>query len=282
MDRDKQTTAQFSFFSLIPVVIVAMWFAWLIGVLLSGSGVNLFGEKRFDFELVGQFGDSFGSLSGLMASLAASGAWYAVFLQRKALDQQATDRLADDKLRRQLAFEQNFFQLLGHLSSIVRETDIVSYRATPDEQTYSGKDAFRRLLLVLRNNFRSSSLVGAHFDAQNWDISYRQYQDDLGHYFRSLYHICNYIKSNNDIDRNFYMKYVFAQLSNSEMILVGINCAVGRGRNNFHPIINEFRCLTNIGFDARHPHEERILRAHFNEDALPLNQGDDPLLSEII
>ena len=254
-----------------PHFIIGIWFIWVLGVLATGAGLNVFGSKAFDFEVPAKFGDAFGSLGGLMASLAAAGAWYAVSLQRQDLERQDSVRAADDMERRQQAFEQNFFQLLGHLASLVRETDIISTNflsGTRTTERHTGKDAFRRILRVLRHHMARKK--DEHSPEETYARFYALYEDDLGHYFRVLYHLCNYVYSNKNIDRHFYLKFVFGQLSNSEQILVAYNCAFGRGRNKFKPIVEEFCCLTNIGFDQENQFEESLLRQKISADALPL------------
>lgn len=263
----------------IPFALVGIWLAWLTAVLLAGLGWNLFGSYRFDFSLPGQFGDAFGSLSGLMASLAAAGAWYAVALQRRQMEEQDVARLEDEANRRQQAFEQNFFQLLGHLAAIVRETDIVSERFTSGgmtSKTYMGKDAFRRLISVLRGRMQKISASEQHPDEIYMQF-YKQFQDDLGHYFRILFHICNYVFVNEEINREFYLKIVFAQLSNSELLLVAYNCAFGHGQRRFKPIIEKFGCLTNIGFDPEFEFEENLLRSELADSALPTARGGEDI-----
>lgn len=267
----KQSSRSPGWLAHVAYVLIALWFFWLIGVLASGMGFNLFG-RDFNFETSAKFGDAFGSLNGLMASLAAAGAWYAVALQRRGLEEQDAARNADDAIRRQQAFEQNFFQLLGHLAAIVRETDIVSQRfALKDTKAtiYTGKDAFRRILHVLRNRFDRWSKEKESPPETVYMNFYSEYQDGLGHYFRVLYHICNYINVNKDVDRQFYMKIVFGQLSNSELLLVGYNCAFGHGQRRFKPIVEEFGGLTNVGFDEEYDLEQELLRSRLAPAALP-------------
>jgi hypothetical protein len=73
------------------------------------------------------------------------------------------------------------------------------------------------------------------------------------------------------------MKFVFGQLSNSELLLVGYNCAFGYGKRKFKPIVEEFGCLTNVGFDPNHQLEETLLRDNLAPAALPPKKSDVPL-----
>jgi hypothetical protein len=253
----------------VPAIIGALWVAWLFGVLLAGYGVNLFGSLRFDFDTAARFGDSFGSLSGLMASLAAAGAWYAVHLQKREADASGRERERDEKLRLQAAFEQNFFQLLNQLAAVTRDTEVRTRQSRAGESRsieHVGKEAFEKILDSIRNSFRYSS--PPYFEL-SYEIAYRDNENDLGHYFRVLYHLCSYVSTVVHVDRQFYMKLVFAQLSNSELLLVGYNCSLGRGRSKFKKIIEEYKCLTNIAFDPEYPREEAILRKYLAAECLP-------------
>lgn len=237
----------------------------------AGTGLNLFGSQKFDFSVVGQFGDAFGGLSGFMASIAAAGAWYAVALQRAEISRQQTDRKEDEKRNHQEAFEHNFFQLLQHLTSIVRETEFRNGSFGRDE-IFTGKDAFGKMLKALRSSIWFDSSLGS--DLKDIEKTYTEFynnlQDDLGHYFRFLFHIVNYVHASRDVDRGFYMKLLFAQLSNSELILLAYNCALGRGQTRFKPLIEEYSGLTNIGFERRgYAYEETLFREHFEAATLP-------------
>jgi len=256
---------------LIPIAIGSLWFIWLILVLVQGSNIKLVGSGPYDFEQAARFGDAFGSLSGLMASFAAAGAWYAVYLQKADAESREAGSTREIQLANKRNFEANFFQLLGHLSDIVNNTDIRSFRGAKNDFPPSvGKDAFRRILAALRNTMNWDEI-----DGDKNEISFRYYQfyyrlqDDLGHYFRVLYNLCNYVDSSVDVDREFYMKLTFAQLSNSELILLAYNCAYGRGKTKFRELIIRYNGLTNIGFDVNHQNEELLIRASYPESVLP-------------
>lgn len=257
-------------YSLFPAIIVVLWLVWLAGIMLTGQRVFLFGTG-YDFATAAQFGDAFGSLSGLMASLAAAGAWYAVVLQRNQIVEQDKQAQKDEAQRKKQAFEQNFFQLLSHLAPIVRETEYSERRGMDRERLYfSGKDAFGKMLGQLRQQ-SGYDLQRSKYNFPEWTYRkfYLNYQDDLGNYFRVLFHIANYVYINKEIDRAFYLKSLFAQLSNSALILLGYNCVLGHGKGKFLPIVEEFQGLSNIGWSSAGGYEEVLFRSRFTASSLP-------------
>jgi hypothetical protein len=272
--NDRKKTALSSVRDYIPAVIVTTWAVWLIIILIQGSGIKIIGSGLYNFEQAAKFGDAFGSLSGLMASLAAAGAWYAVHLQKVDSESREAGAAREIQLANKRNFEANFFQLLRHLSDIVNNTDIRPHNSLGEIERKApdvGKDAFRKILQILRNKMDWKNL-----DDDDDEISLRYYsfyvrfQDDLGHYFRILYHLCNYVDSYEDVDREFYMKLTFAQLSNSELILLAYNCAYGRGKSKFRDLVIKYNGLTNIGFDfIDYAKEEVAIRSCYPEAVLP-------------
>ena len=139
--------------------------AWVAVIIGSGAGINLFGRVNWDFSNPGAFGDSFGPLSALMASIAAVSAIAAYRSQTSEvtslqLRQAADDEASSQERMRSLAreeeldrrvqkttFEGTFFKLLDSFRSIVADIHI----RTSHGATKSAQDAFQSILFFTEN-----------------------------------------------------------------------------------------------------------------------------------
>jgi hypothetical protein len=247
----------------LPICILLIWVIWLVAVILHGNGINigaLFGVYRSDYQTSGQFGDSFGSLSAFMASLAAAGAWRAVALSRAQ------------------AFEHTFYNLLNHLNELVSGTDIQGKKSVSDENgnrksvntdLYVGRDAFKRMVTSLRSTTaatKRSNEIDKTVDS--YKKFYDRYKNDLAHYFRTIYQIVSFIDRSNQKEKNFYSNFLRAQLSDSEQILLMYNCSVGKGREKFKALVEKYSLLHNCSRHDDDDHwENTILRPSFRPSA---------------
>lgn len=213
----------------------------------------------FNYSLAADFGNSFGFMSALFAALAAIGAWRAVQLQKIDLDTKLEDQKAQTALTIKSSFESTFFSLLTLLSNIVESTDIkpstssqmlaeLRGKQVSSLNVHEGKDAMRRIVEMFLTDLDRSGGKEQLTVEQKWLYHYAAYKDDLGHYFRVLYHTFVFIKNSCPADPAFYTNIVRAQMSNSELMLLGFNCAFGKGKDKFKPIVEEFSLLDNIDF----------------------------------
>jgi hypothetical protein len=210
-------------------------------VLISGAGFNPLGIS-WDFSNNGEFGDSFGPISAVMASLAALSAIATFNAQSRELDRIKERERESDKRAEKVSFEHAFFQLLQHHQKNVAEIDVDGSGGRK-----TGQDAFRSMLYYFRNKSGDS-------DFDKWQTTYEHYRNDLGHYFRFLYHLCRYVDRSPFEDKYFYMQIVRATLSESELILIGLNCAHGEGREKFKEIVEEYSLMHNLSLEGRTKH----------------------------
>lgn len=223
------------FYWAILVVVVLLWVA---GVIVSGAGWNI-GDVDWDFSNPGAFGDSFGPLGTAMAAIAALSAVATLRSQQEELNR-IREREGDEDARAQkLAFESTFFQLLRHHQANVSSIDIGS-----SSGHRAGQDAFRSMVYFLSNQ-RAPGLQHA------WDQTYKKYRNDLGHYFRFLYHLFKYTKEEGGEKAYFYARLVRSALSESELILLAVSCIYGEGREKFYDYVVEFSLLHNLSEGAR-------------------------------
>ena len=214
---------------------------YLIFVLMSGLGFNPTGSK-WNFEVSGQLGDSFGPLNTFMAALAAIGALGAYFAQREELAEAKASALADRKISAKRDFEATYFNLIQLFRDTTNDIEVTDlYNQNP----VKGRDAIKRII---------DEKIGRTFgndvsDSQKYNEVYLANRDDLGHYFRIIYHIVRLIEDSEIEDKILYIRLLRASLSNSEIILIALNCAYGEGKEKFKPLIENYALLHNISED---------------------------------
>ena len=243
----------------IIVAVVGIWFFWLFFAVSYVSGsLPFYGPTSGDVFRLGAFGDTFGVLASFMAALAASAAFVAFIRQQEDARSQE--------------FERNFFTLLANLQLQVSQTDLKRFdrsqvqnlrtklrnkdsgnRIIYDERAFlphiaevRGRDAFRALLNKLRRfiaseeNFSDSKSIH-----RKYMIFYNRWYDDLGHYFRTIYHLFKMIDEECPKDALRYVRIARSHISNSEIILIAYNCSVGEGRQKFSKYVEKYSLLHN-------------------------------------
>jgi hypothetical protein len=187
-----------------------------------------------------------------MAGLAAVSALAAFRAQQDEINRLRLRESEEDKRNSHTDFERAFFQLLEFHRSIVNSIDVVS----PTSST-TGQDAFRSMLLLFAKNMSTGS-------QESWKYTYKRHENDLGHYFRFLYHIVSFVDQKEIDDQYFYVRLLRATLSQSELILIALNCAFGEGKEKFQPLIEKYAFLHNISQPNR---QQYSLSGHFSSKA---------------
>lgn len=112
-------------------LLLLVWLAWVAGIWAHAANPLLLG-RNFDFEKAGQFGDAFGSLASLMATIAAIGAWTAVRIQSQELSDARSEAKAkkadEDSQRIKATFFQMFQQVNVITSATVARTSLGTVR----------------------------------------------------------------------------------------------------------------------------------------------------------
>lgn len=220
------------------LALATLFAAWISFVVLSGLGWNPLNAK-WDFTNSGAFGDSFGPLSALMASVAAVSAIATYMAQSAELARVRQREAANDKTAEKAEFERTFFQLLDHHRQTVGSIDLEGAGAQR-----VGQDAFRSMVYMLKNNLSVGLLA-------SWNKTYEKYKNDLGHYFRFLYHVVKFVDQSQVDDKYFYIQIIRATLSESELVLIGANCCYGEGVGKFKELVEKYALLHNLSEDAR-------------------------------
>jgi hypothetical protein len=223
----------------ILTVVVAMWGAnwWL----LNGNANR------------GTFGDMFGGINALFSGAAFSVLAYTLLLQRyelklqrqelaetrKVMESQREQMELQAKTQQLQQFENTFFQLIkGH-------NEIVQNMAVGYRRRIQGRASFPTLIDTLREQYRA--LAAEESERINFGLNalYEEYETELGHYFRHLYHILKFIDQHKEVDRLRYRSFLRAQLSAEEFVLLFYNCLGPRGEK-CKPLVEKYGMLKHL------------------------------------
>lgn len=170
-----------------------------------------------------------------------------------ALSEQAKDL-------KQQTFERTFFELLRLYNEIVdgfiiKQSRLMSKvfghsESLPD----TGRDAlltycwqFKRTL----HSFMEANPDEGQLEAINqvWLEFYKDKQNQLGHYFRSLYNILKFVDQTRIDNKKFYTDLLRAQLSSPELLSIFYNVNSDMGREKLLPLINKYNLLKHLDKD---------------------------------
>lgn len=273
-------------------VVIGVFGLWWLFVIASGSGMRLGGP--WDFTVTGQLGDSFGILSCLMASLAAiftyqtlnetrrqaataeaeadrSKAEARLAIQRAKVEKFEADERLEEQRRREYRRdnEQTFFRLLELRSQVLNDL-----QTGQNEYAVVGSDAAGRFVQTVKNyvSNRTYNTYAVAFRAM-----YERNQNDLGHYFRTTYHVVRFLDDRfQDAVAYEYVRILRAQLSNAEIVLIALNCWYGEGAEKFAPLAAKYALFHNMNEVDR---ELFSFDEHFPARAFdPEKSVDDPPL----
>jgi hypothetical protein len=191
-------------------------------------------------------------------------------LQRQELSEtRQVFKIQTETFRKQ-QFESTFFNLLNLHHQIVNSIDVSRReRKYPGFESVFNKNIDRSEKITVVTTGRDCFIIFGNeyrkkyteFKNENpemeelvlvkksyWNF-YEEYQSDLGHYFRNLYHIFKFINNSDEPNKNIYTSLVRAQLSNDELFLLFYNSASDLGNEKFLPLIEEYHLLQNLNTD---------------------------------
>lgn len=246
-DADRSNLRIWIFAAVATGIAILIWLC--LPAVLTGS-YNTISEK-------GAYGDTYGTVNALFTALAFVGVITTILLQRKELTLQrqelklTREELAGQKKQLQIQsdtfkqqrFENTFFELLRvHI-------DIVSALSSSDgmgRNESRGRECLARQKRILRSEYMkfSEENVSTPID-EAFEVLYKNYPPHLGHYFRQLYHIVNFVDKSEIEEKQRYADFVQAQLNNNELILLAYN-GLSRHGENFKSLIEEYGLLENL------------------------------------
>lgn len=176
-------------------------------------------------------------------------------------------------------FESSFFALLGAYQDIVRMLDVSDLRRAT---THRGRDCFKYFYDAFKNedgaityfgrehlspnkaelvkrlstgpgflDFMRSRGVTDNNIVQAYVSFFLDHQSDIGHYFRTIYHIYRFIDES-DLpweEKQRFARIVRAQLSTYELLLFFYNGLSPYGYQKFWPLANKYEIFQNLDVD---------------------------------
>jgi len=221
-------------------IFIAIVLLWLI---------NLVVGLQYPTDSRGTFGDMFGSLNALFSGFAFVGVIYAILLQREELKQTSKELLgqkqeleASNKLREHQGFENTFFQILTVLQSIINSMDLTGFRTKAIEK--SGRDCFKAFISEYNIEYKQQLHENSPspYNA-SYNIIYKRYKSDLGHYYRTLYNLVKLVDQSRVSEKKFYTNIIRAQMSDYEVALLFLNCQSELGIKKFKPLVEKYSLL---------------------------------------
>lgn len=223
---------------------------------------------KIDDEKFGNFGSFISGAVGVVWSLVSVLLFYLTLrlqrkelvfqreeleLTRKELQGQKEQMIQQNSTLIHQRFETTFFQLLNIHSEIVNAMDLRKSGDTT-QVVAIGRDCFGTFLYRLKVTIGQETKKSGrkYFESTEDEILngyirfFEANQNDLGHYFRHLYHIIKFVDQSEIEDKKRYTNFVRAQLSSDELVVLFYNCLSEYGSEKFKPLIEKYSLLKNM------------------------------------
>lgn len=213
---------------------------------------------QYGIAKLAQSGDFFGGTAGPLLSFASLLLLLSAFLlQRKDLiltrEEMQLTRQEFEAQNATLAlqrFDNTFFNLLSLYNQIVGDLAI---EALGDSHfvTLKGRTVFTKLYEHLRSAYSSTQikernpnrlvdeLIRIH---EAFSVFYKNDQSFVGHYFRHIYQIVRFINEFDmpESDKARYIRFLRAQFSSYELVLLFYNSMSDKGYEHFLPLLKQY------------------------------------------
>lgn len=212
----------------------------LVGIIcyFCRISINMFESQ----ESFAEFGDYVGGVIGTIVSFLSLVYIYKTY--RKQVDFSTNE--IDLSYKQQ--FEASFFALIQHYYAL-RQT-LTS--ADDNRKSYFDRvseDIRERMMereydldsITYENRFKEEDIASSIYDE-----IYDKYGNQLGHYFRALYHIISYVDDSNIGNKKMYIDIIQSQLSNSELYILFYNGISRYGKKRMYPLLEKYGILENV------------------------------------
>lgn len=229
------------------IVVLTIWAIWMVSI---PKVVEWLYPEKNDLAYFGQFGDMFGGLNAFFTAAALAVLLWAGWMQRAELANQREEfSLQRDEMRKgqEVVARQNFESTFFRMLELLRELqDRIRVGGT------KGEDAIRRMADdIIRNvthmaddgNYRSQ--IGQYVEV----FVYPESRDNLGPYFRTLYHLYKLIDETDSLDEEDRIRFsniVRSQLNSSMIVVVSANGCSDKLATSMSPLIIKYRILKHI------------------------------------
>jgi hypothetical protein len=159
-------------------------------------------------------------------------------------------------------FSNTFFKLIDQHHKLIDNIDTtVTYNGN-EITNCKGRGFFDDLSMAIAEAYhgrkpikkdlkdRLNGKAGQEKLLEIFDYYYQIHQSDIGHYFRNLFHIIKYIDNSHYPDdfKLDHIRFLRAQLSNYEILLLAYNGMHRNGRN-FIPMIERYNLMKNLNLE---------------------------------
>jgi len=225
----------------------------------------------------GVFGDSFGFLTSLFSGLAFAGLIITIVMQKKELSLQreelslTREELSGQKQEMQAQnetlkvqrFENTFFKMLELLEACRKDIFYKGWVMMGNAPSYEGRDAIKHLYELYIDSFLHYYIEEGGYGerkkvfkeeckteegiVREYNEFYKQYGDELGQYYRTLYNVLKLVDRAHFLDeKTIYTNLVRAQLSRYELSLLFYNCLSDYGKEKMAPLVKEYKILKHL------------------------------------
>lgn len=269
--------------SFLLIGLIAIFFPFNV---LNGLSLGVFTLKIDKYDELGAF------IAGLTTPFLSISAFILLYLTYKSQKQElaASKQIlkSQSKTLKKQQFETTFFNMLNLHHSIVNNTDVKVSVArlqsivrnrdqSVSPEIRNGRDCFTYFYERFDNyyrdekNSRDTSTLNSELSIiqESYDEFYSQFQLDLGHYFRNLYHIVKFVHRSGISNKQEYISLLRAQLSSHELLLLFYNGLSYNG-TKFKPLIEQYHFLKSM------PQWALLLQEHLSEyDTSAYGNSDD-------
>lgn len=258
---------------------IAMFLIWsglflIIIITAIYSFTNILPEFK---DLFGEYGEYIGGLVGSLWALAGVTLFYEALrfqrtelrmqrheleLQRHEIIEQTEQSKRQNEMIEVQTFESTFFNLLSLHTEIVEtiELEVRDYENESEEaaKKYTGRDCFVEYYQIFKKvfNFSFEKVTPEDFTPDSmkllveysFRVFFEEHQANLGHYFRTLFTLFNFIDQSNLKNKEFYISLSLSQLSNYELVLLYFHGLSDKNKA-FKPIIEKYSLLYQVPED---------------------------------
>lgn len=244
------------------LVASALFMAFVLAALYFMSFQGAFSDKQ---EVWAQFGDYLGGiLNPIFALTALFALLYTIVLQSRELRDSAEQLrksalalIAQNEVLERQAFENTFFQLLTLLGSVTKGLKLtIRTQVGPGSSAsvFEDKQCLKELHKFLLRDFIHKVDRGDYLEprvtalAIEYGNFYGKYGHLVGHYFRTIYRVIDFVDSSSITDnrKRFYVSLVRAQLTKHELGLLLYNCLSDLGNEKFLPLVARYQVLKHL------------------------------------
>lgn len=217
----------------------------LIGITTLCIYFSQFHDGFADQTIFGSFGDYIGGVLGTLLSLIS--VVYIFLTYRKQIEFSEKQ----EKLALTQQFESTFFNLLQNQRSI-----LMSLRLNNNtiDYAYMKKVANELKKRLSEREYGLTEITLENKENEQEKINdiyqgiYLKYGSELGHYFRSLYHIFKYIGESAIVPKSKYYGLIQAQMNNDELYLLFYNSISSYGKKKMYPFVENNNLLENLRY----------------------------------